>query len=81
MFERSLLGTMLIRSTADNSYDWPRKDDVTDLKKAFIFCGPLNLQGNGPFTISDIGTVKKMYTQLKKHKDILLPNDDESSSE
>jgi hypothetical protein len=70
-----------LHSSVDNSYDWPRRQDVTIIKTAFIFNGPLKLEGNGPFTISEIGEVKKMYKQMDKYKDVLFPINNDGSSD
>ena len=60
-------------SAADNSYEWPRKDDVADVDRSFLLSGPLQLNGNNPFTFVEFQSMKVLYNNALKCKDKLFP--------
>lgn len=51
-----------------NGYIWPRKDDIQRVQRDFIFYGPINMTGNGPFHIKYIERIKidRLYKNIKK---------------
>lgn len=50
-----------------NSFVWPRDEDVAIVRIKFIFYGPIELIGNGLFTLkqTDLLIINKMYKSLK----------------
>ena len=50
----------------NTEFDWPARDDVAKVKEHFLFCGPLNLSGNRPFKIANMGKVQSLYERMKK---------------
>ena len=52
---------------AANSFDWPRRDDVADVHLSCVFYGPVQLQGNSPFTILEHEQVKKVFLYNQEH--------------
>lgn len=49
--------------------DWPRTDDVDRVHYSCIFCGPVLLDGNCPFTISSQREVEKVHRFIRRqHK-------------
>ena len=52
-------------------YDWPRHEDIQVVHEKFVFYGPVNLKGNGPFHITQ-GEILKIRLIYKKIKKILL---------
>ena len=62
------------RSFADNSYEWPGKDDIAiNVDTAFIIAGALELKGNGSFTIAEFDKIKELYHNASVNKDKLFP--------
>lgn len=49
-------------------YDWPRHEDIQVVPEKFVFYGPVNLKGNGPFHITqgEISKIRLIYKKLKK---------------
>lgn len=47
---------------------WPKTDDIQMLEKKFIFYGPLQLQGMGPFHLrrEDIVHIKNTFKKIKE---------------
>lgn len=52
-----------------NSFIWPR-DDVAFVEKKYIFYGPIELVGTGPFMLkhSDLAAIHKKYKLLKRYE-------------
>lgn len=52
-----------------DAYDWPKDDDIQIIKNNFLFYGPINLIGNGPFYIDDKcrRRISNKYKQLKRN--------------
>lgn len=46
-------------------YDWPKRPDIESIHPRFIICGPLKLEGNGPFRISGLETVNRLYQEMR----------------
>ncbi|KAL9958512.1 hypothetical protein ACROYT_G035538 [Oculina patagonica] len=40
-------------ANAANLFDWPRRDDIANVHISCVFYGPVQLEGNSPFTISE----------------------------
>ncbi|KAF5278698.1 hypothetical protein FQR65_LT15586 [Abscondita terminalis] len=51
-----------------NNFIWPKKEDLQLVENQYIFYGPLNLIGNGPFELKryDRLIIEKKYKHLKK---------------
>lgn len=51
-----------------NNFKWPVHDDIQTVSNKFLFYGPINLDGNGPFTISrgQLNKIKLVYNKVKK---------------
>lgn len=51
-----------------DTFNWPSHDDIQTVQEDFILCGPLSLNGNGPFTLSraDMVRIKTLYAEKKK---------------
>lgn len=49
-------------------YHWPPHEDVQTVTSEFVFYGPINLKGNGPFQVSrgDISKIHEVYVKMKK---------------
>lgn len=68
------------KSAADNSFEWPRKDDITSVNRQFIIAGPLTLHGAGPFMVDNIKSLLQLYKQVKLYKDQLFATDSDSDN-
>lgn len=51
------------------NYIWPKKEDIQDAEKDYIFYGPVLFCGNEPFTIKRYVrlNIEKMYKSFKKY--------------
>lgn len=51
-----------------DKFMWPKKADVATVEKQFIFYGPLDFDGPGPFKIkrSELSGLKMKYKSLKQ---------------
>lgn len=50
-----------------DEFKWPKKDDIQEVKKKFIMCGPISLNGTNPFTLSK-EVRAEIQKQFKKFK-------------
>lgn len=46
--------TCIVKFLKENleQFDWPAHEDKQVVKKLYVFCGPIELMGSGPFTES-----------------------------
>lgn len=53
-------------------YSWPKKEDIQDIERKFIFHGPVELKGVYPFEISrhEMANINKRYKKLKSVSNI-----------
>lgn len=53
-----------------NSFIWPRNEDVTFIERKYIFYGPIELIGTGPFMLkkSDSEAIHKKYKLTKRYE-------------
>lgn len=51
-----------------DSFNWPKQEDVQQVKKGYIFYGPISLLGLSPFNLKrhDLCEIEKKYKLLKK---------------
>jgi hypothetical protein len=49
------------------TFNWPSTPNVEDVQIHFIFYGPVQLEGHGPFHISDLESIKTGYRAMKKN--------------
>ena len=49
-----------------NKFDWPRRDDIDEVHISCIFYGPVHLEGNRPFAITEQEEVEKVFLAAKK---------------
>ena len=49
-------------------FKWPRKDDIQEVEKKYIFYGPINMEGVNPLTISqsDRKLIINQFKNIKK---------------
>lgn len=63
-------GKCTVKFLKDNldTYEWPRNNDIQEVKNPFVFYGPIILQGAGPFTIKrhERLSIEKKFKQLRK---------------
>lgn len=52
-------------SAASWTYGWPKRDDIANVEWRYIFSGPIELIGNGPFKIVGHSDVQKTYKAIK----------------
>lgn len=52
-----------------NLFIWPKVDDIANVNKKFIFYGPIQLIGTGPFQIlnNDLSAINKQYKKCKNN--------------
>lgn len=67
IFENDTFRIKFLKSELD-MYIWPNKQDIQVIEKKYIFYGPIDLMGNGPFRLKrhDIINIEKKYKDLKK---------------
>lgn len=48
-------------------FQWPNQDDIQTVSTKFVLCGPINIIGNLPFSISaqERSKINKMYKSWK----------------
>lgn len=46
--------------------DWPRGDDIDEVHISCILSGPVHLEGNRPFVITEHKEVEKVFLAVKK---------------
>lgn len=53
-----------------NSFIWPRVEDVAFVEKKYIFYGPIELVGTGPFVLKhfDLAAIRKKYKLIKRYE-------------
>lgn len=53
-----------------DSFIWPRDEDVTFVETQYIFYGPIELVGTGPFVLKfcDLEAIHKKYKLIKRYK-------------
>ncbi|RLU26209.1 hypothetical protein DMN91_000002 [Ooceraea biroi] len=53
-----------------DSFNWPKQEDVQQIKKCYIFYGPISLLGLNPFNLKryDLCAIEKKYKMFKKDK-------------
>lgn len=58
------------------SFNWPKKEDVQQVKKCYIFYGPISLLGPSPFNLKrhNLCAIEKKYKMFKKDKYIINKN-------
>lgn len=51
-----------------DKFVWPKREDIQQIKKEFIFYGPIQLEGNEPFTVKRNDAIKiiSKYKLIKK---------------
>lgn len=49
-----------------NTFNWPRRDDIDICHTNNVFYGPIQLVGNGPFTVVELENIKKAFALLTK---------------
>lgn len=51
-----------------DKFVWPKREDIQQIKKEFIFYGPIQLEGNEPFTVkrNDSIKIKAKYKSIKR---------------
>lgn len=52
-----------------NLFFWPKTNDIQLIEKQFIFYGPINMCGTGPFFIKiiDRNQIIKLFKEIKKN--------------
>ena len=55
------------RNATVQLFDWPKKADIQDIPKKYIFAGPIELVGNLPFQIPNLDIILNVYKLLKKN--------------
>lgn len=62
--------TCVVKFLKENleKFDWPAHEDKQVLKKQYVFYGPIQLIGSGPFTLkrADYVQIKNRYSAMKK---------------
>lgn len=46
-------------------YDWPARPDIAEVTGKYIIHGPLDIIGNGPFSVKEIEMIDKIYGGTK----------------
>jgi hypothetical protein len=65
--EKKTVKMKFLREVFPDVYNWPSTTNIEDVEFHFIFCGPLHLEGHGPFNIdSNSEAVKNKYRDIKK---------------
>lgn len=66
--EQTFCTIKFLKSDLDTFY-WPKHPEQQEVDIKYIFYGPINLQGFGPFTIkrNDRHQIIKIYKSLKKN--------------
>lgn len=51
-----------------DKFVWPKREDIQEINRHFIFYGPIQLEGNDPFSVKrpDLLRIKNKYKSLKK---------------
>ncbi len=56
----------LKRNYIDQTFSWPKMRKPECVQNQYLFCGPLTLEGVGPFRIQEFGIVEKRFKQIKR---------------
>ena len=54
--------------TGSMEFYWPRRDDMDTVSPYCVFYGPVNLNGNGPFTVNNLKLIVNLFYFIKRQR-------------
>jgi hypothetical protein len=62
----TFLTVKFLHATSSTTFDWPRRDDVDIVHTSCVFYGPVEIEGNGPFSIPLHKEVARVHLFINK---------------